>query len=515
MKHRRIRLVLLAMGPLAAAILAGPTAPPASAQTPAPIPGLQQTRGFMDRAVRVAGRQTPGLPGENGYGVIVGERPGPQGALLVIIVPDHIVRDPTRPDARFTPPLIVFPADPTQATVAQLLDERLAPEEGDLAVMTVPKPVNQRSRPAVMANSDLLIAGSPAWQTGRAAEFAPNPVPGRFALRDRSGWLTFEALDNAPASSGAAVIGERGFVGLLIGPAASDRLLTRVLAAVTIAARLRAWGLPWDIAAAASLSIDPPRGGVAAITGSGSSAPAPTVPTSVEPKETTTAAAPIQLAPLQIVRLLPAEAAARASWTPPGAKVSPWMDTPMRLFSSPRRDAPQIATLPAGRLLPLFLLSRGAYDIAAKLDGGAWFLLETGGQPIGYAAGADLVEIWPMQATAGLSGGKVLREWNVAGGQVALLRDAGNVYELETAVTCKADRCYTIIAYTPAPPDTGAVIPTLQVLPLTGTWRRDDVIAIRLLVPRRVVETATARLLGCVGREGDCSVETLLPPPAR
>lgn len=503
-------------------LLAFALAFPADAQTPAPalLPGLQQARNMLDRMVRVVGRQTPGLPGETGFGLITGEQPGPQGTtLLVIVVPDHLVRDPARADARFLPPGVLFPAEPARGVSAQLLEQRLAPAEGDLAVILVTRPANLRYRALTAANTTLLISGTPAWQSGRANELATTPVPGRMALRDRVGFLDYEGFDNRPASAGAAVVGDRGLIGLITGPNQTDRLLTRVLPVELIAARMRAWGLAWDIAVPDGVAPPTPTGALSAMTSSGAAPTglaSTTVPTvSAASGAPAAAAGAFELAPLKIVMLLPAEAAARASWTPPDAKASPWADTPVRMFSSPRRDAPQIATLPPGRNLPPALLSRGAYDIVGKYDGGAWFLLGTGGQPIGYAAGSDIVEIWPMQQTSGLAGGKVIREWNAAPGQLGVLRDVGTAFELETAVTCQAEQCDSIIIYTPVPPTEGAIVPTFQVLPLSGSWKRNDVMAVRMSVPRRVVETTGTKLYACVGREGDCDQQTLLPPPER
>ncbi len=508
------------------AILAVLLAFPADAQTPAPapLPGLQQARNMLDRMVRVVGRQTPGLPGETGFGLITGEQPGPQGTtLLVIVVPDHLVRDPARADGRFLPPGVLFPAEPARGVSAQLLEQRLTPAEGDLAVILVTKPTSLRYRALTAANTTLLIAGTPAWQSGRANELTTNPVPGRMALRDRVDFLDFAGFDNRPASAGAAVVGDRGLIGLVTGPNQTDRLLTRVLPVEMISARMRAWGLPWDIAVPDGVAPPASTGSLSAMTGSGAAptglaaSTVPTAPSAISAPASGPAApaGAFQLAPLSIVMLLPAEAAARTSWTPPDAKASPWADTPVRVFSSPRRDAPQIATLPPGRTLPADLLSRGGYDIVGKYDGGAWFLLGTGGEPIGYAAGGDIVEIWPMQQTSGLAGGKVIREWNAAPGQLGVLRDVGTAFELETAVTCKAEQCDSIIIYTPVPPNAGSIVPAFQVLPLSGSWKRNDVMAVRMAVPRRVVETAGTKLYACVGREGDCDQQTLLPPPER
>ena len=69
------------------------------------------------------------------------------------------------------------------------------------------------------------------------------------------------------------------------------------------------------------------------------------------------------------------------------------------------------------------------------------------------------------------------------------------------------------IAYTPAPPAEGAIVPTFQAAPLTGTWHRNDIVRLRLQVPRAVVETPGTVLLVCVGHETDCSQQQILPPP--
>jgi len=198
-----------------------------------------------------------------------------------------------------------------------------------------------------------------------------------------------------------------------------------------------------------------------------------------------------------------------------GARVSPWTDSPIRLFGAPRSAAPQIGTLPAGITLPGRVLMNGAYAVIDKLDSGAWFLLAVEGRPVGYVTANDIVEIWPLPEATGMAGGKVVREWTAAAGKVAALRDAGNAYELETAVTCAKDSCDMIIAYTPAPPNEGATLPTFQTPPLLGHWQRGDVITLRLQLPRRIVEVPGTKLMACTGREGNCIQETLLPPPPK
>jgi hypothetical protein len=215
----------------------------------------------------------------------------------------------------------------------------------------------------------------------------------------------------------------------------------------------------------------------------------------------------------QIVLLLPAEAAARSAWVPEHARLSPWFERPAPLYAAPRRDSPQVGTMPAGRLLPPRLWFEGAYEIGQKLDGGAWFLARANGKVIGYVEGKDVTEIWPLPAATGLGGGKVLREWTAAGGERGLVRDTGKAFEVESAATCQMDQCDTAVVYTPAPPTPGAIVPSFQAAPLVGSWSRGDMVRLRVQVPRAVVETPDTVLLVCVGHDTDCTQQQILPPP--
>ena len=477
---------------LIAALLLG-LAWPRQAAAQAARTGLEVALDLMDRVVRVVGRQPPGQRGEIGYGLVVGEQPDGDGrTLLVIIVPDHIVRDPAAPDARPPPPSVTMRADATNSLRAQLLNDRLPPDQGGIAVITVAKPASQRTPVAVMAETAAILPATPVWQIGRSGNWAPANSPGQFALQDRAGWMLFEGIDNS--LPGGTVVGDQGIVGIIIGPHGDNKELTRVLSINYLALRIRAWGLAWDIQAAGTPALGD------------RAAPRPASPR---------AQAPITLAPIQIVPLLPAEVAARASWTPPRARLTPWSDSHARLFSAPRREAAVVGILPASRAFNPDIRADGAYDILAKLDNGAWFLVGTGGQPLGYVAGSEVVEIWPMPAVAGMAGGKVVREWTAAGGRPALLRDVGTSYEVETAAECRLAICQSVIAFTPIPPTKGAISPTFQTPVLRGTWRQGDIVTLRLQLPRRLIETTGVKLLACIGSENDCPMDMLYPPPTK
>jgi hypothetical protein len=481
---RRIGLAALLLG-LALAAPAGAQAPPT---------GFDRARALANRVVGVVGRYSPGVPGKVGYGLIVGEDADPKGGtLLVIIVPDELVRDPTAPNASFEPPRVSFSTAPDGGAPARLLSQHLAPEDGNLAVLTLPRPPSYTTPAAAMADSGALLPGAPGWLVGRSVGWTVDPIPGHFALQDRTGWLIFDGLDKDATARAGVVVGAGGVIGLVVATTA-DGKQSRVLPLTYAALRLRAWGHDW------SLPLD--------------GAASPAVSATAPPAAAAPSPGSLVLSPLRIVQLLPAEAAARASWTPPGAHLSPWRNVPARLFAAPRREAGQVGLLPAGRFLPPEIWARGAYDVAGKLDGGAWFLVATAGQPLGYVSGNDVVEVWPVPPTTGQSGGKVVREWTASSGRAALLRDIGTAFEIETSAVCHQPVCGSVSVFTPVPPLPGAILPSFQVAPADGSWHQDDVLPLRLLLPRRVVETDGVRLLACVGDAFSCEPETLYPPPA-
>ncbi|MCW3477903.1 hypothetical protein, partial [Limobrevibacterium gyesilva] len=216
-----------------------------------------------------------------------------------------------------------------------------------------------------------------------------------------------------------------------------------------------------------------------------------------------------RLQPLQPLPLLDSEAAARGSWVPPGARVSPWTATPAPLWAAPRKETTRIGAIPPGSQLPADVWASGAYEIQRKLDGGAWFLVATGGQAMGYVSGNDIIEVWPAPAGPAPATAKPVRQWPVAG-RDATLRDAGTHYDLTVPMTCKLAFCDSIQVFTPKPPDQGAIIPTFQVPRINGAWRQDETVDVRVLLPRRIVETKGTQLVGCIGQGDGCEPQTLL-----
>ncbi len=467
----------------------------ASAAAQTQLSGFEMAKAMVDRVVRITGRHSPGVPGQTGYGLIVGEETNARGdQVLVIVAPYSVVHDPERPGTLFEPPSIAFAAEPLRLVTGQLLAEQLPPDRGNIALITVSKPASFRPTQAIMAEPGTVLPGVPVWQAGNSNDFQPTTVSARLAYQDQVGWLLFEGIDNAPAAIGAAMVGEHGLIGLAMGASPQDPIVTRVVPLPFVALRVRAWGHNWDI----PVETSPGARGIAV------------GPTRYNTNRQVDGMA---LAPLSMVPLLPSEATARGSWTPPGAKIYTWREQPARLFGSPRREATVLGVLPAGRYLPDELWRNGAYDIVNKIDGGAWFQVATSGDNLGFVNGSDVVEVWPPLEVAGLSGGKVVREWVAAGGKPALLRDVGTAFELETTAACDRPRCLSTVVFTPAPPEAGSIVPAFQMAPLRGLWRKGDLVSIRALLPRRAVETRDTVIYACVGSDDGCT-ETRLYPPA-
>ena len=427
-RHWRIRVagaVLLAMSALPV------TAQVAAAQnldTVARIPpGLALAQAMLDRMVRVVGRQVSGGEGVAGYGFIVSLHPTANGGPgLLIAVPDHVVRDPVAPASGFAPPAITFFGNLAHPVAGQLLDAHLPPNQGDLAMIVAPGQVATPFRPVAMADLRALPPGAPAWQAGRANMWEPPVEPGHFTRRLPSGWLSFNGLQPAPDAAGAAILTAQGLVGMLVSEDAAAGIPARVLPVDLMAARIRAWGLIWDFPLAdAAIATRNAPASLATLTmpeGEGARlatpTPALTMPASADAAIPTIkpSAAPVEnlaFAPVQLGQLAAAEIAARSSWAPAGARLSPWQTGSAPLFALPRDNSQRVGALPPGRQLPQALWQKGAYQLQSRLDGGAWFLVGAEGQSIGYVRGADVMELWPPPATNVPPTGRVLKDWVV------------------------------------------------------------------------------------------------------
>jgi hypothetical protein len=482
------------------AVIGLPWAGSARAQDSAPR-GMQVATAFLDRMVRLTVQPTPDSLGVEGFGFVVGEQRSAEGTLAVIIVTaDHLLRDPARGGAPPYAVYVTFHADLSTSKPAVVLTPRLAPDAGDLAVLAMAKPANINFPPAYVADARGLLPGDLVWQDGRSGIWTPAAQAGRFALRDAAGWLLFDGIDGGPAAAGSALLSERGLVGMVVAPT-TPGAPPRALGADTIAAKFSEWGINWALppASAESAAAKPlasiTAGGAAAYGGSAESRQAAAATPGIRPigPRATEAGAN---APGLLVEPMAADAArARSSWVPAGARVSPWQDRAASLLAAPRPEAARISALPQGLQLPRTVWLAGAYEVVRKLDGGAWFLLASDGNEIGYASGRDVIELWPLPA--GPPAGRVVRDWVLEADRHAVLRDAGTHYDLSQT-------------FTPMPPAEGAIAPTFWTAPRRGHWRAGEVVPLHVLLPRAVVETPGARLLACIGLDAQCPEVTIL-----
>ncbi len=527
------RAIALLLGAALPCVLLAGHAPRALAQNlmpDAPVAaGMQQAQAMLDRMVRVVGRQVAGGTGVEGYGFIVGTHPMADGKPgLLIALPDHVVRDPTAPGAAFAPPRVIFFANLAQGVAGEVLAMRLPPEQGDLAMIVAPGRASGAFPSVGVADPRALLPGASAWQVGRPEGWQPSPRPGRFDGREDSGWLRFEGLDLGAGGAGGAVLTGQGLAGMLVSEQAGGA--AHVLPVDLMAAKIRGWGLIWDFppahaaptpqGAAASLAMltmpEGTRGGAGAVAGMPGAAPAPAAPEAAAIPAIRPGPVPdrmLALAPVPVVPMSSAELAARASWAPAGARLSPLAAGAAPLFALPRKDSQIVGALPPGTQLPQLVWSRGAYELQRRLDGGAWFLVGSEGQPIGYAQGGMLVELWPSLPAQAPPAGKLVRDWGMPGDAHATLRDAGTHYELSATVICQRASCNSVLVYTPPPPAPGAVLPTLRIMTIEGNWPQNAAIPVHLQLPRGVVDSSGTKLLACVGRDTDCDAQPLLPPP--
>lgn len=480
---------------LAAALL--PASPARAQQGPSPAAAAQQhAQAFLDRMVQVSGRSIGSGATASGFGFIVGERATAKGEPgFLIVTADHLIRGAGNAPAGSLPARVLFYADPTRNVPAEVLDVHLPPQQGDLAVLVVAKPAIAPLQSAVMGSTEALVPGMAAWQLGMAGTWTTPNATGRFALREPTGWLSFDGLDGSPESAGGAVITELGLAGMVVARAA-DAAVVRVVPVELMAAKFKEWGLAWNIPAATPPA---PAAGAAPPAGQQAAAAAPAAP---QPPPASL------LTPRTILTLLPSELAARSSWVPPGARVSPWSGSGAPLMGSPSNGAIRVGALPAGNLLPPDLWARGAYEIQDKIDDGAWFLLGSSGRLLGYVSGSDVVEVWPADKPGTQPDGKVVREIEVAGGK-AVLRDAKTHYNLTLPLTCAVAYCDTVAIFTPVPPSPGSITPTFQIPQLSGSWHENDGIVVTVPLPRAVVETKGTRLVTCVGFQLSCQQQPI------
>ena len=226
----RLILVLLAISVSCRVLLAQPADAP---------PGEKLAYSVRDLTVQVVSShgQNRDDNAAEGYGFVVAQ----QGDILTIATADHVVRDPD--GAEFGEVWVVFYSDQGHPQPATVLDLRLPPADGDLAVLEVKKPGFRMAQSPVAALP--LTQGERAWRVGKQRGWTPGNVPGVFTGTERTIWLAFDNLDTPRGSSGGPIVVEQGLVGM-VTDIESGRAL--VLPINIIANFFHEKGLPWGFA---------------------------------------------------------------------------------------------------------------------------------------------------------------------------------------------------------------------------------------------------------------------------
>jgi len=239
---------------------------PATAQSNTLV-GACGTFDFCTRVVQITGRRASpdSLDGERGYGFVVGSSVDPYGkSVFLVVTADHVVRDPSAPGDSYAKPLVTYYVYQDSTFEGTLLDFRVPPTAGDLAILKVPKPPNSSDiRSATMAPVWALTPGTDAWRIGKPGYWLPARAASQYAGPERGVWLRFNGLDAPRGTSGAPMVTERGLVGMVVedvgvvGGASGEG---NALPADLIARNVVGWGISgWDIQPAGSGAAPPPN----------------------------------------------------------------------------------------------------------------------------------------------------------------------------------------------------------------------------------------------------------------
>jgi hypothetical protein len=181
-----------------------------------------------------------------GYGFVVAQ----QGDVVTVATADHVVRDPD--GTEYGEVRVIFYADQAHPQAATVLDLRLPPTYGDLAVLEVKKPGFRMSQPPVASLPP--TQGERAWRIGKQHGWTPGNVPGAFTGTERTIWLGFDNLDTPRGSSGGPIVVEQGLVGMVTDDQSGRAL---VLPINVIANFFHEKGLPWGLGGSPQPSASP------------------------------------------------------------------------------------------------------------------------------------------------------------------------------------------------------------------------------------------------------------------
>jgi tetratricopeptide (TPR) repeat protein len=184
----------------------------------------------------------------DGFGFIVGERAG----TLYVITADHVVRG-DGPDAIDRNPKVAFFGDQGAEYSAELLATRLAPAQGDIAILRLPAPAGLAWQRPVIARGRTQ-RGASVWFVGLLRDWFVPSQPGSVNRVEPNGFIVVEGLNVKVGTSGAPLISEAGIVGMVV---ADTGIFARATPIDLIERAVKDWGYPWDLTLAAPPQPEP------------------------------------------------------------------------------------------------------------------------------------------------------------------------------------------------------------------------------------------------------------------
>ena len=201
----------------------------------------------QDKAKKVSDRLLYNLVAvdgyESGWGFVIGKKKN----NLYILTPNHVARNNDEDILEKSKLQVRFPNEgvPTQAYYT---DYFVSNKRQDLAVLRVVLPPTYRYQPGVFTCTKRNPVGTNVWYIGKDGDWQICDSPGVITSYSNKEYsLRIEGLDTAtaPGASGAPIISDLGFEGMLIGPT-DDKQAIKALSLDFIEAQFREWGYPCD-----------------------------------------------------------------------------------------------------------------------------------------------------------------------------------------------------------------------------------------------------------------------------
>jgi TPR repeat protein len=187
--------------------------------------------------VRVTAQWKTGAVSD-GFGFIVGERDG----FLYVVTADHVVRG-DEPDAIDRSPVVAFFNDQGKEYRSELLETKLRPDVGDLAILRVRPPPGLRWRREVVAVADAK-RDTALWFIGLQRDWFASSKSGVVTGREPTGTIIAEGLNVKVGSSGGPLISESGIVGMVV---VDTGAFVRATPISLIKSAIESWNYPWQL----------------------------------------------------------------------------------------------------------------------------------------------------------------------------------------------------------------------------------------------------------------------------